>query len=212
MSSIYSQVEVFVLIFGRALSAYFIADFVSGVLHWIEDTYNVHSLFVCANRYHHIKPHAMTRHGLWFTIDTSVYLTLPLAFLNYLLSGSVFMYEFLFFVSFANQIHKWSHTRMSEVPKMVFIMQATGLFISQQHHHKHHQDNTTCYCAMTNYLNPVLDYFRFWRGLEYAINKLTGIEPRAQTDQEVVERCFARGYLLEQEQSSQYKKNVCHNN
>ena len=175
--------------------AYLLADLFSGVLHWIEDTYNVHKLFICANRYHHIKPHAMVKHGIWFTIDTSVYLTVPLALLNAATAQNILLYLVLLFGSFANLIHKWSHTIKAKLPAPVRIMQATGLFCSPRHHRKHHLNNLTCYCAMTNYLNPLLDSIKFWRGLEHLIYAATRIAPRTKTDREVVDQCIDDGYL-----------------
>jgi hypothetical protein len=184
----------------QVVGAYLTADFISGAVHWIEDTYNVANLFICSNRYHHVKPCAMVGAGLWHTIDTSVYLTLPLCVVNHVTVQSFFCYMVLLFGSFANLVHKWAHTQSTELPWVVVALQRTGILCSARHHRQHHQVDTTCYCAMTNFLNPVLDSLNVWRLLENVICAATGTNPRTKTDSEVVQECREKGHLSSPEQ------------
>ena len=69
-------------------------------------------------------------------------------------------------VAHSKQIHAWAHTR--RVPTIVAQLQRVGVFQSMRHHGIHHQrPYVSRFCTMTNYLNPVLDALRLWRGLEW---------------------------------------------
>jgi len=51
---------------------------------------------------------------------------------------------------------------------------------SYAEHHEHHSgDHDNNYCPVTPFVNPLLEWINFWRNLENAIEKLTGVKPRA---------------------------------
>ena len=46
------------------------------------------------------------------------------------------------------------------------------------HHVKPH---IVCYCVLTNWLNPILDATRFWRGLEFIIHHVLRVKVKRGT-------------------------------
>jgi ubiquitin-conjugating enzyme E2 variant len=72
----------------------------------------------------------------------------------------------------ANQVHKWSHRTPAENGPAVGLAQRLLLIQSPGHHHQHHSGRRNShYCVLTNLLNPVLDRFRVWRGLEWVLRQ-----------------------------------------
>lgn len=178
------------------LSAWLLADFISGIVHWWQDRYlttNRKWKWVLAinadNDEHHKSPGAMAKKSTWQTINTTAPILWPLAILSLLLGGPAVITLGLFFGGFANLIHKWAHTADSKLNPVIRFMQDTGLFISKRHHGAHHynrgrtirKENThDKYCPMSDFLNPFLDTIRFWKGLEYVVS-LVGIHPTKRT-------------------------------
>jgi plasmanylethanolamine desaturase len=57
-------------------------------------------------------------------------------------------------------------------------MQRTHLILPPQHHHGHHRPpHAQNYCITTGWMDAPLRWIRFWDALEWALTKLTGIEP-----------------------------------
>ena len=66
---------------------------------------------------------------------------------------------------------------------LIRFLQTSGMVISHEHHHKHHQGKfDTSYCIINGWMNPILEYFDFWRRTEWLITKLTGAQPRADDE------------------------------
>ena len=174
------------------LAAWFLADIVAGVFHWWQDRYlttNRKWKWVLAinadNDLHHIKPGAMAKKPFWETVNTTATWTWPLAVILFFAGAPTLIWLTFLFGGFANQIHKWSHTAVNKLSWWVRLMQSTGLFISHEHHAKHHYDKNGVikkentfdkYCPMTDFMNPILDTIRFWKGLEFVVS-LVGIRP-----------------------------------
>jgi len=79
----------------------------------------------------------------------------------------------------ANQVHKWSHRTKAENGPVIALAQRLWVLQSPSHHHQHHvEGKDSHYCVLTNFLNPVLDTSRFWRGLEWLLRR-AGIEKRS---------------------------------
>lgn len=183
---------IFIII--KLVASLLIADFVTGMFHWLEDTYNIpFGDILCHNRLHHIKPYEMTKYTTLETITSTLYFAIPLMLLNYFFIKSQIMMISLVFMTFANQIHKLSHypTKMIK-SKTIHFLQRTGIFQSKSHHHIHHSETTKYYCVMTNYLNPFLEYINFWRRIEYFIQVVFGIYPRTKSDHDVVNDCIKK--------------------
>jgi len=152
----------------------FAIDFVSGLIHWAEDTFGSASnpiygkWIVEPNTLHHEQPAAFISKTWWQSSwDLSLVsgLIVLVFYLNDHLSWHVVLFAFL--GANANQLHKYAHMSPLNVPVLVRFFQNIGLFQKAKHHALHHQgQKNSAYCVITPYLNPVLDYIYFWRFLE----------------------------------------------
>lgn len=149
-------------------------DFVSGLVHWAEDTFwseetpVVGRWIVKPNVLHHRDGSAFTGHSWlessWDLLAAGA-LILGVAWLLNLLSWQVWL--FVVAGVNANQIHKWAHLGRTKAPVLVRAMQRVHLLQSPAHHARHHRgDKNTDYCVVTEVLNPLLDSIGFWRALE----------------------------------------------
>lgn len=166
----------------KILSAWLLADFLSGIVHWLEDKVLLgESRFEFLNGVkrdndlHHAKPSAMTRFSLWQNMNTTAVITFPLSAGLWLVGAPMIAWLSILFASFANVVHRFAHMPRGKVPLIVRWLQSIGLFISFDHHHSHHFDDrglipkdksTARYCPMTCWLNPILDHVGFFRQLE----------------------------------------------
>lgn len=150
-------------------------DFISGVLHWAEDTWTApgRSRFldrwiVRDNIEHHRMPGGIRAGDYWATNRVTIALAT--------IAGVVLVachvhawqaYVIVVLASQSNQVHLWAHC--STPPRPVEWLQRLGLLQSRAHHGQHHKaPYARKFCTMTNYLNPMLDGAGFWRGLERA--------------------------------------------
>jgi hypothetical protein len=173
------------------------ADFFSGLVHWLADTWGTletpvfGSTFIRSFREHHIDPTEMTRHDLIETNGDNALITLGILYLcsikdlyhedgsqNLLHYFTMSTWTIICFGSLmTNQIHKWSHTY--KPPALVIMAQNCGLILSRKNHGVHHRPPfDKYYCITTGWLNPVLAYIDFWRRLEAVVTFLTGYVPR----------------------------------
>lgn len=164
------------------LGAWLLADLLTGIVHWAQDKllvsesrFSILNDIKADNDLHHAKPAAMIRYSWWENINTSVPYAWPVALVLFLVGAPMLIWLVVFFGSFANLIHRFSHLPKGKLNWFLRFMQRTGLFISVDHHKEHHFDkngvvrkeNTTGkYCPMTNWLNPWLDLIGFFSALE----------------------------------------------
>jgi len=174
------------------------ADFSSGLVHWAADTWGsidipiIGKNFLRPFREHHIDPTAITRHDFIETNGDNYMLTIiPLAWVAYtfsflpiveiksLYAWNCYIFLFAVFVSMTNQIHKWSHT-YSDLPTLVKYLQDNHVILPRRHHRIHHiSPHDTYFCITTGWLNWPLEKANFWSTLEFAIQRLTDHQPRA---------------------------------
>ncbi len=161
-----------------------IADFVTGVIHWWEDTYGnpnwkyLGKIMVLPNLEHHIRPREFLKGTFWFRIKESVYISLILLFV-FLVFGWINVYTIflVLYMPLANEIHAITHRTDKENGKLICLIQKTGLIQSRKNHGLHHSNPYNInFCVMTNYVNPILNFFDFWNRLEKLISKF-GIHP-----------------------------------
>jgi ubiquitin-conjugating enzyme E2 variant len=161
-------------------------DLISGVIHWVEDSYGhpdypfVGRRVTRANLLHHARPRAFVRNS-WYASSELLLAACVSALLIALAAGRLSPMVVLAAVlgANANQVHKWSHRTARENGPVIAALQRVGLIQSPAHHHRHHVDRKdTHYCVLTNLLNPVLDRLRFWRGLEFLIERVFGVRKR----------------------------------
>ena len=170
------------------IGAWFFADFVTGVLHWVQDQYLTSNTKISIlrsiakdNDLHHTKPNAMANNTLWKSTETSIVPAATLYGVCLVTSAPLLFWIGITFGIFANVIHSFNHKADFKVPVFAKVMRKTGLFQSKKHHAIHHfsngkviskEDTTVRYCVMTDYLNPTLDFIRFFPILERIISIL----------------------------------------
>jgi len=170
----------------KILSAWFLADFIAGLVHWWQDRFlssKSRASFLkrisADNELHHENPYAMCRYTPVENLRTSAPYGLALSLITFLAGAPLVIWLALFFVSFGNLVHRYAHDRRNKVPLGVKFLQDIGLFISPRHHNDHHrgifvkripkEQAHRNFCPMTNYLNPILDYVKFFSRLEKVI-------------------------------------------
>jgi hypothetical protein len=182
------------------VTGFFVADFVSGVVHWLFDTWFspdtpvIGRAFVRTFREHHADPSAICRHDFIETngsnmiaggilvvaghlvetacdVATDAAVTACAAFA----AASLLVAGVLTAVT--SQIHKWAHER--EAPRVVRLLQRARLILSPRAHACHHAAPfDRGYCITSGWLNEALERLGFFRRLERAVTALTGAVPR----------------------------------
>ena len=162
-----------------------LADFVSGILHWLEDRYGgpkwpIVGGVIRSTIRHHKRPRRMlsvpflTRNGLTFSI--------ALGFLAvFALMGwiNAFTLTAVAIGAFANEFHAWAHASPRENGPVISWLQARSLIISHGAHAKHHRGKkNTHYCAVNDWMNGPLEHVRFWRRIEAVLKAWTRLRPR----------------------------------
>jgi len=169
------------------LAVWLLADFVSGVVHWAEDSYGTEATpvigrwIVRPNLLHHRDAAAfVVKSWLASSWDLAAVGATILAIAGF--AGALTWHVGLFALlgANANQIHKWNHMRHSRVPLAISVLQRLRLLQSSRHHAQHHRGTKDShYCVITEMLNPVLDGLGFWRKLERLLVPIMGL-PRPQ--------------------------------
>jgi ubiquitin-conjugating enzyme E2 variant len=162
------------------------ADLVSGLVHWGFDSWGdfdtplVGRLAIRAFRQHHLDPGVMLRHDFIETNGHNITLALTLTLAGLCLAPGFVALCLLMMalcVSFTSQIHKWAHT--PRPPRLVRLLQRTGLLLSPAHHQRHHLGpHDSHYCITVGWLNLPLDRLRLFDRLERLIVRTTGAQPR----------------------------------
>lgn len=163
-----------------------LADIISGVVHWFEDTYGdpkwpvIGKPVIEPNIIHHDDPLKFTRAPLWKRSRAVIPLALAFLGVFWLLDWlNVFTVTAVIVGAMANETHRWAHLPPANVPRLVRMLQHVGLIQSAQHHWRHHRHGfNTHYCAITNIANPVLDGLHVFRFLEGVLEGLFAVKPR----------------------------------
>ncbi len=169
------------------LAAWLLADFISGLVHWWEDRlllepskFNLIESVRQDNDLHHARPFEMLKNTPLDNSLISLCVAWPIALLLYLGGASILFWMAFFFLGFAALTHRWAHMHSAGLPWPLRFMQWTGLFQSFDAHKLHHyrenmlgpgaviskNDTSGNYCAMSDWLNPVLDKMKFFGLLE----------------------------------------------
>lgn len=148
-------------------------------------------IFIRSFREHHIDPTAITRHDFVETNGHNCLATLPgycifMYNLLYLPNSHIlewysvycFLQALALFITFTNQIHKWSHTH-GVLPRWVKLLQDFHIILPRQHHRVHHvAPHDTYFCITTGWCNFPFEKMKFWTGLETIIYWTLRIKPR----------------------------------
>jgi len=179
------------LLLSAGLLGYLAADFVSGFVHWLGDTWGSTTMpllgkaFIRPFREHHVDEKAITRHDFVETNGNNCLVSIPVAIaavaLPHTSPGWVFISATLgamiFWVMATNQFHKWSH--MDEPPALVGFLQRLHLVLPPEHHRVHHTAPfNKYYCITVGWMNKPLMMVHFFPALESLVTRLTGLLPR----------------------------------
>ncbi len=169
-----------------------LGDFVTGIVHWIGDTYFSEDTpiigpgFVKPFRQHHVYPRDICTHNIVTTLGNSCIFAVPamLACLYLLFVGpvsgwiafTVLTVTILAIATVAtNQFHKWAHAPQPSTA--VRWLQQKRLVLEPSHHEVHHTSpHDSHYCITNGWLNPLLNKIRFFRGMERFLS-FFGIKP-----------------------------------
>jgi ubiquitin-conjugating enzyme E2 variant len=165
---------------------FLVADLLVGAVHWFEDSYGspawplIGASIIAPNLLHHAKPRAFLANSWWKSADLQVVAGVAVLVGAWLCG--VFSAELLLVVALAvnaNEFHRWAHRTRAENGRLVTWLQDWKLIQGRAHHGRHHggQRNTS-YCAITAWVDPLLDRIGLWRGLERLIRRITGVLPR----------------------------------
>ena len=169
----------------KVVVTWLVVDWISGVVHWFEDSYGHPSIPFVGERItkpnlrHHFRPRAFVDNS-WYSSSELLLFSCVAALLVAWLIGRLSPMVVLAAVlgANANQVHKWSHRSSAENGVLVVAAQRLRVIQSPRHHQRHHADgNDSHYCVLTDFLNPVLDSCHFWRGLERIV-AVVGLEKR----------------------------------
>lgn len=168
------------LLFLQLLLGWLLADFLSGVLHWIEDRFGpgrthwpvLGPLVFAPNLAHHARPAEFLQAGFIARNWTTWAVVAPMvALLAFAFGSQPWIWSAATAGAMANEIHAWAH-RKTIAPGWAQRLQATGLLQSPRHHAVHHvPDHRRHYCIISDWLNPMLDHFEFWHSIEQLLPK-----------------------------------------
>lgn len=160
-------------------SAILVADFITGLLHWIEDTYGLPSwpfigkTVIVANINHHKHPSMAGFMGsLLARLGSPLYIFVGVIGATWL--AGWFTWWLLLVGCLAmlgNEVHNWNHDICRHWS--INLLRNGGIIQSKKHHAIHHiPPYDKRYCTLTNYLNPILDTFKFWRAIEWLLKPI----------------------------------------
>lgn len=169
------------ILFSSAILGYITADFMSGVVHWMGDTFGDEDMpilgpgFIKPFRDHHIDPEEITRHD-FIEVNGNNSLVLLIVLLPALfifkhteLPWQAFSLSFIVWfaigIFMTNQFHKWAHLQTK--PVWMQRLQAISLILSPTNHDLHHTlPYDSYYCITNGWLNPILHRIRFFEHAE----------------------------------------------
>ena len=176
------------------------ADFVSGIVHWLADTWGHESMpwigprFLSPFRVHHVTPSSFLECKFMDTNGDTAMIGIPFLLLIFAVpiaspigfGWTIFLTAFCAFAIPTNQIHQWAH--MPCPPTWVQWLQRCGIILSPVAHHQHHSgSHAQHYCITTGFCNGLLERVGFFRNLERCVTRLTRLQPRSD-EQNIHER------------------------
>jgi plasmanylethanolamine desaturase len=174
------------VILSKVIVTWLVTDFVSGLFHWLEDSYGHPHLPVVGHYVtkpdllHHYQPRKFVTNSWYSSSDLLLLICLAALFIAFAMGrlSPMVLLSVALGVN-ANQVHKWCHRTRRENGPLIVAMQRLRLVQSPRQHNRHHLGKKdTCYCVLTDLLNPILDTCCFWRGLEFLIYRLFRLQKR----------------------------------
>lgn len=159
-------------IIGQALVGWLIADFFTGLLHWIGDSEHLGKTKLVSrisglNVGHHADPLAITRESYWTRNKVQIVGSILIGAAIWSVFGlSVWLLAAVVGGMISGEVHKWAHSPKT-APSWVKLLQEIGVFQSPKHHAVHHRPpHQVNFCILTNWLNPVLDKLKLWKRID----------------------------------------------
>jgi len=183
-----------------AVLAYLVADFLSGFVHLLADSFGSYETpilgpnFVQPFREHHIDPKGIVGNDFVDANGNNSLASLPFMLIVWVIVPlETWYYGYLFGTFFVfmclaafltNQFHKWAH--MDTPPAFVGWLQERGVILSREHHDIHHESPyDTYYCITAGFWNPLLDRTRFFERAERLIRRsVPGTDPELRSERE----------------------------
>lgn len=132
-----------------AISSWMVADFFSGLAHYIADNHGTETTPIIGPtligpfREHHFAPRAMLKHGFLERNGNSALIALPtIAWIPFLSLSPLFrglamgVLMMTLWIVLTNQIHAWAHEE--HPPRWVALLQKWGVLLSPERHAIHH--------------------------------------------------------------------------
>ncbi len=168
------------------------ADFMSGLVHWLADTWGREDFPVLGPRFlkpfrvHHVTPTSFVECGFMDTNGDTALIGIPFLLSIFAwplgttwgFTAASFLLAFCAFALPTNQIHQWAHTL--NPPRFVTLLQRLRLILppkSHQYHHVGTHDGN--YCITSGCCNQILERIQFFRTLEWIVESWTGFKPRS---------------------------------
>lgn len=173
---------------GVVFGGYVAADFISGFVHFVGDTYGDEETpvfgpnFIKPFRDHHVDPQGICRHDFVEVNGNNSLVCLPVGFLAYWglaadtehLSALLLLLvcSMLVWVFMTNQFHKWAHA--DHPPRVITLLQSWNLVLPPDHHDVHHRAPfDKYYCITVGWLNPILYHLRFFEAVRMVVSWVT---------------------------------------
>ncbi len=161
-------------------------DFVSGILHWLEDSYGrrewplVGKWIIEPNIKHHFEPRFFTKSNFWKRNLATMVISGSILGVVSLLGWFHWTWLLAAVIgAITNEIHCWAHRSPRENGPVITFLQKAKLLQSPRGHATHHTDpKDRSYCTVTDWLNPVLDRFDFFARIERFLQRTTGLQRR----------------------------------
>jgi hypothetical protein len=163
---------------GQLLVGWLLADLLSGIFHWWQDQFGKESWpvigpwLIAPNRLHHTEPLTFLQNN--FTQRTRA--TIMAAGLFgaiwwYLAGPSVLLFTTVVGLSITTEVHYLAHAPRFAGP-VLSVLQEIGLIQSPKGHALHHRPpQNRNYCALTDWLNPILEALNVWSRAESVVRK-----------------------------------------
>lgn len=188
---------VAVQLVGVVFGGYLAADFISGFVHFVGDTYGDESTpvfgpnFIKPFRDHHTDPTGICRHDfvevngnnsvVCLPVGLSAYFGLPADTHHLSALALLTLCSMMVWVFMTNQFHKWAHAESP--PRLVKKLQAWNLVLPPEHHDVHHRaPHDKYYCITVGWLNPVLYHLRFFEAVQVVVARLLPKRPSTAGD------------------------------
>lgn len=200
---VWTAVQAFTLL----VSAWVLADFGSGVLHWSVDNYGngrtpIMGSIIAAFQGHHTAPWTIAQRGFCNNVHKLCipFGVVPMTLIQFTTGPFTVFFFTVFCVMeiLSQEFHKWSHMTKGECPEWANWLQSLGLSVPRAQHALHHKEPFDGnYCIISGVCNDTLDRLGLFRRMEHLVYKWNGVESNAwKLDKELRERTLRGEYGL----------------